>query len=64
MYYAEQGKLIVRKEDNFVMGDAICLGETDDIKKYEERAFSEDEIAAFNERVGVRKAEPRKYSKH
>lgn len=53
MYYADEGHLIVRKEDDFIMGDGICLGENDSIENYEERAFTEEEIAAFEERVGI-----------
>ena len=28
-YQADNGKFIVRKTDNFIMGEAICLGDTD-----------------------------------
>lgn len=58
-YYAEEGKLIVRKEDDFIMGDAIDLGSADSIDNYEERDFSEEEINAFWESVGVKKDEPK-----
>lgn len=47
IYTADAGKLIVRKVDDFVMGDIIDLGTEDDIANYEERAFSEEEIAEF-----------------
>ena len=48
MYYAEDEKgLIVRKEDQFIMGPIICLGETDSIENYEEKSFSDEEIEAF-----------------
>lgn len=52
-YYADDGKLIVRKEDDFIMGDAIDLGSADSIDNYEERAFSEEEIDAFWESIGM-----------
>ena len=49
MYYAEEGKLIVRKADDFIMGDAICLGEYDSIDNYAEQDFTEEEIKVFFE---------------
>lgn len=54
MYYAEKGKLFVRKDDDFIMGDAICLSENDKIKNYVEKDFSEDEIKAFGDGVGIK----------
>ena len=54
MYYAADSKLIVRKKDNFVMGDAICLGSADSIENYEERDFTEEKINAFNKKYGVK----------
>lgn len=53
IYTADEGKLIVRKADNFIMGDAIDLGSADSIENYEERAFTEEEIAAFWESLGI-----------
>lgn len=53
IYTADDGKLIVRKEDDFIMGDAIDLGSADSIDNYEERAFSEEEIKAFWESIGI-----------
>lgn len=55
IYTADEGKLIVRKADDFIMGDAIDLGSADSIDNYEERAFSKEEIAAFWESLGVKK---------
>ena len=52
IYRADAGKLIVRKSDGFVMGDAIDLGVADSIDNYEEREFSEEEIAVFWKLVG------------
>ena len=57
LYTADEGKLIVRKADGFIMGDAIDLGSADSIDNYEERAFSEEEIDAFYERYGINKNE-------
>lgn len=47
IYTAEEGKLIVRKEDDFIMGPDIDLGSADSIDNYEERDFSEEEIKEF-----------------
>lgn len=55
LYKADEGKLIVRKSDDFIMGDAIDLGSADSIENYEERAFSEEEIAAFWESLGIKR---------
>lgn len=53
IYTAEDGKLIVRKSDGFIMGDAIDLGSADNIENYEENEFSQEEIDAFFESVGI-----------
>lgn len=53
MYYAEPGKLIFRKSDDFIMGDAICLHEEDDINNYEERDVTEVEMNAFFDSIGI-----------
>lgn len=53
IYTADEGKLIVRKADDFIMGDAIDLGSADSIENYEERAFTEEEINAFWESLGI-----------
>lgn len=55
IYTADEGKLIVRKSDDFIMGDAIDLGSADSIENYEERAFSEEEIATFWESLGIKR---------
>ena len=53
LYKAGEGKLIVRKADDFIMGDIIDLGSEDNIDNYEEREFSKEEIKAFFESVGI-----------
>lgn len=47
IYTAEEGKLIIRKSDDFIMGPDIDLGSADSIDNYEERDFSEEEIKEF-----------------
>lgn len=54
LYTAEEGKLIVRKADGFIMGDKIDLGSDDSIDNYEEREFTQDEINAFYESIGIK----------
>ena len=53
IYTAEDGKLIVRKADNFIMGPSIDLGSADSIDNYEDKVFSEEEMKAFYESVGL-----------
>ena len=53
IYTADEGKLIVRKADDFIMGPDIDLGSADDINNYEEREFTQEEIDAFFESVGI-----------
>lgn len=53
MYYAEEGNFIVRKEDNFIMGEDICLGETDNIENYKEEPYTEESYNAFYESIGM-----------
>jgi len=52
LYKADNGKLIVRKSDGFIMGDMIDLGSIDSIENYEEREFTEEQINEFKESVG------------
>lgn len=52
-YEADIGKMIVRKSDSVVMGDGICLGDSDDISNYEEREFTDEQRAAFFKGIGM-----------
>lgn len=51
-YTAGEGKLIVRKKDDFIMGARIDLGSADSIDNYEEREFTEEEIEDFYKSLG------------
>ena len=62
IYIADEGKLIVRKSDDFIMGPDIDLGSADNINNYEERDFTQEEIDAFFESVGIIK-NPKKEEK-
>ena len=48
-YKANEGCLIVRKVDDFIMGDIIDLGNADNIKNYEDREFPEEVIKTYTE---------------
>lgn len=52
-YYAEDGNFIVRKADNFIMGEDIDLGTSDSIENYEEQPYTEDSYNAFYVSLGV-----------
>ena len=52
-YEADDGKMLVRKSDGSIMGDGIDLGINDTIENYEERAFTDEERAAFWESIGM-----------
>lgn len=54
-YYAEDGMFIVRKEDNFIMGEDIDLGSADSIDNYEEQPYTEESYNQFYEKLGVDK---------
>ena len=51
-YQADNGKFIVRKADNFIMGEAICLGDTDMIDNYTEIEYTEESYKEFYESIG------------
>ena len=53
LYKAEEGKLIVRISDDFVMGPEIDLGSADSIENYEERDFSKEEIEQLYKEWGI-----------
>ena len=54
IYTADEGKLIVRKSDDFIMGDSIDLGSADSIDNYEDKAFTEEERKAFFDSLGIK----------
>ena len=43
----------VRKEDDFIMGEAIDLGVSDSIDNYKDVPFTEDSYKEFYESIGV-----------
>ena len=52
-YEADKGCFIVRKEDDFIMGEAIDLGLSDSIDNYKDVPFTEDSYKEFYESIGV-----------
>lgn len=55
IYYAEEGNFIVRKSDDFIMGEAIDLGSADSIDNYEERPYTVKQYNEFYEALGIDK---------
>lgn len=53
LYEADDGKMFVRISDGKIMGYGVDLGIHDTIDNYEEREFTEEEIAAFWESIGM-----------
>lgn len=52
-YQAEKGCFIVRKTDNFIMGEDIYLGSADSIDNYEDQAYTEESYKQFYESLGM-----------
>lgn len=52
-YEADDGKMLVRKSDGKIIGDGICLGDSDDIGNYEEREFDDEQRAQFFKDIGM-----------
>ena len=47
IYTANDGCLIIRKKDGFLMGDCIDLGSADSIDNYMDKEFSKEELDAY-----------------
>lgn len=52
-YYADEGCFIVRKSDNFIMGEEIDLGSADSIDNYKDEPYTEESYKAFYESIGI-----------
>ena len=46
-YKAADGCFIVRKEDDLIMGEFVCLGNLDSIENYEDREYTEESYRDF-----------------
>ena len=52
-YKAQEEYTFKRKEDDFIMGEAIDLGVSDSIDNYKDVPFTEDSYKEFYESIGV-----------
>lgn len=52
-YEADEGCFIVRKEDNFIMGEAIDLGTADSIDNYTDSPYTEESYKEFYLSIGI-----------
>ena len=52
-YEADEGCFIVRKEDNFIMGEAIDLGTADSIDNYTDSPYTEESYKEFYLSIGM-----------
>ena len=59
-FYADEGNFIIRKEDGFIMGENICLGDADSITNYEEEPYTEESYAKFYTDLGLPVPEKKK----
>lgn len=67
IYTADEGRLFVRKSDGRIFGAHVQLGRNGSIDDYEERTFTEKEIAALKpvgHRVAPRKPMTRREVRH
>jgi hypothetical protein len=53
IYKAEEGCFIVRKSDNFIMGEDIDLGSADNIDNYKDEPYTEESYKEFYESIGI-----------
>ena len=54
IYKADEGCFIVRKKDNFIMGEDIDLGSADSIDNYEDKKYTEEEYKEFYKSIGMK----------
>lgn len=53
LYEADHGCFIVRKEDNFIMGEGIDLGTSDSIDNYIDSPYTEESYKEFYLSIGM-----------
>ena len=53
IYKANTNCFIVRKSDNFIMGEEIDLGSADSIDNYEDQPYTEESYNQFYESLGI-----------
>ena len=52
-YTASDGCFIVRKADDFIMGESIDLGSADSIENYEDQPYTEESYEEFYKSIGM-----------
>lgn len=52
-YNANEGCFIMRKSDNFIMGESICLGDADSIDNYDDIEYTEESYEEFYRSIGM-----------
>lgn len=52
-YKADEGCFIIRKSDNFIMGESIDLGSSDSIDNYTDTPYTEESYKEFYESIGM-----------
>lgn len=53
IYRANEGCFIIRKSDDFIMGESIDLGSSDSIDDYTDSPYTEESYKEFYESIGV-----------
>ena len=53
IYEADAGCFIIRKADNFIMGESIDLGVSDSIDNYEDAPYTDESYKEFYQSIGV-----------
>lgn len=53
IYKADKNCFIVRKKDNFIMGEDIDLGSADNIDNYKDEPYTEESYKQFYESIGI-----------
>lgn len=53
IYIASDGNFIIRKSDNFIMGESIDLGSSDSIDNYAELPYTEESYKEFYQSIGI-----------
>ena len=52
-YKANEGCFIIRKSDDFIMGESICLGDADSIDNYDDVEYTEESYEEFYRSIGM-----------
>lgn len=64
IYKADEGCFIIRKSDNFIMGESIDLGSSDSIDNYADAPYTEESYKEFYDSIDVMIPERSKKTHH